>query len=428
MAYAIDDVTGLAGRGLLFDRTRLALRRLARSGGGVMALAVRLDRFGLINQSWGYDAGDLLLAQVARRLKFELRAGDTAGRLGGANLGVLCEDVRSDHAVVALAERTKEVIERPCVVDGRDVLLSASIGVALAGPDTVHPDALFSAAVSASALARRRGGGRWELFDPELRARARRQLETEQGLRQALERHQFRLQYQPIVDLHTGRASAVEALLRWEHPERGLVPPREFIPLAEETGLIVPIGRWVLQEATRAACAWGDDGMTVAVNVSPVQLADGFEDPVREALAPQDAVGLCIELTESALTEDTASTAETLRALKLLGAGLAIDDFGTGYSSLSHLKHLPLDALKLDRCFVAGLGSDGGDLAIAEAAIGLAHSFGISAIAEGIEDDEQLQLLRSLGCDAGQGFYLARPMDAEPLMRWLAGQPHWLRR
>jgi diguanylate cyclase (GGDEF)-like protein len=431
VAHGYDELTGLAGRRLLFDRLRLAVAHLGRRGGRVIVLAINLDRFGRINEVRGYRTGDLILAQLAAHLTPAVRATDTIARLGGDKFALVCEDVATDRAVVALAERIKAAFERPVAFAGQDIFLSPSIGIALTESGLSDPEALLSDAEAAMLQAQRRGGGRWELFDPAMRVRARRELETEQALRRALDGDQFLLHYQPIIDLNRGTVCGVEALLRWDCPGVGLVPPMRFIPLAEEIGLIVPIGRWVLREAGRVVRRWaaattGEAPFTMSVNVSAAQLSEDLVATVAEMVAQSGPPRIfTLELTESALMEDVERAIEVLTALRATGAGIAIDDFGTGYSSLSLLRQLPLDSLKVDRSFVTGIASSSGDRAIAEAMVGLAHSFGISAVAEGVETAEQLAVLRELGCDRGQGFYFARPMPALELERWLLRGPRW---
>ena len=421
--HGYDELTGLANRRLLFDRMRLALAHLGRRGGRVVVLAINLDRFGRLNEILGYRTGDLILVQLAAELAPMVRAGDTIARLGADKFALVCEDVTTDHAVIALADRVKNAFGRPLAVAGRDVFLSASIGIALATSPATDPETILGDAEAAMLESKRRGGGRWELFDPAIRVRARQELEIEQALRRALDGDEFRLHYQPIVDLATDRVVGVEALLRWDCPGLGYVPPLRFIPLAEEIGLIVPIGRWVLQEAGRMARRWAAEdpqSFSISVNVSAAQLNDDLLAVVRDVLRPGEApCPLCLELTESAVMQDVDHAVEALGALKAAGAALAIDDFGTGYSSLSLLKELPLDAVKIDRAFVAGIARGGADTAIAEAMVGLAHTFGITAVAEGVEEAEQVDVLRGLGCDRAQGFYFARPMEATELEGWL---------
>jgi diguanylate cyclase (GGDEF)-like protein len=429
--YGYDELTGLAGRRLLFDRLRVSLARLGRQGGRMAVLAVDLDRFGLINEVFGFGTGDVILTRTAAQLSSMVRASDTIARLGGDRFALVCEGVTTDHAVVALAERVKATFERPLRVAGEDIFLSASIGIALATGDT-HPDRLLRDAESAMHQAQRRGGGRWELFDPAIRVRAQRQLELEQALRRALDRQELLLHYQPIVDLRSGYVCGVEALLRWDAPGVGLVPPMRFIPLAEEIGLIGPIGRWVLAEAGRVLRRWendspGDAPFMMSANVSAAQLNDELAGLVGEIVyRAGPSRTFCLELTESALMEDVKRSVAVLTALRATGAGIAIDDFGTGYSSLSLLKQLPLDSLKIDRSFVSGIACDDGDRVLAEVMVGLADSFGVTSIAEGVERPDQLAVLRQIGCDRAQGFYFAKPMPGPELQDWLAQRPRWI--
>ena len=432
-----DHLTDLPNRTLFLDRLGQALARLNRSQTTLAVLFLDLDRFKVVNDSLGHHAGDRLLWAVADRLRGVLRPGDTAARLGGDEFTLLCEGLHSAAEAAMIAERVAEAIRRPFQVGATEVVISTSVGIAMAsGPDN-QPEALLRDADAAMYRAKERGKARYELFDDDMRRRAVERLDTENALRRALERDELQLAYQPDIDLRTGRITGVEALLRWHHPDRGIVLPTAFIGLAEETGLIVPIGAWVLEEACRKAAAWwnlvdpGDDDeeghwtpkLTMRVNISARQLShSGLSELVARALERTGAppAALCLEITESALMDDAESAARTLDELRSLGVRIAIDDFGTGYSSLSYLKRFPVDALKVDQSFISGLGDDPEDSAIVQAVINLAHSLGLDAVAEGVETTDQVIVLRELGCDGAQGFHFSPardPLIVERLLR-----------
>ena len=371
-----DGLTGLPNRVLLLDRVERALGRVERRGATVAVLFLDVDRFKYVNDSLGHEAGDRLLLEVSRRLVAGLRSDDTAARCGGDEFALVCEDIADEAHVVAIAERVCRELGAPFDLDGTGLHPSASIGIALAGPatGTLAEDLLRDAEV-AMYRAKERGKARFELFDEDLRDRSARRLTLENALHEALEAGELRVHYQPEICLREGRVIAVEALLRWQRTDGELSQPDEFIPLAEETGLVVPIGEWVLREAAWQAARWqrarGDGRpFTVWVNVAPLQLADpGFVDLVaailRETNVDQGALGL--EITERGLLHDAEAAISVLTQLRALGVRLAVDDFGTGYSSLSYLKRLPIDAVKVDRSFVHGLGSDPDDSAICAA-------------------------------------------------------------
>ena len=406
-----DALTGLPNRVLFLDRLKHALAGGRRQGAGALAVFfLDVDRFKYVNDSLGHDVGDAVLMEVAARLAGTLRPSDTVARFGGDEFTVLCEDVASDEEAEAIAQRIVDVFADPFLLAGGEVFLSTSVGLVVAdGGAGDPPEDLIRDADAAMYRAKERGKARWERYSAEMRAHAVARLETESALRRAVERGELRVHYQPAVDVARGDVVGFEALVRWQHPQRGLLEPRAFVPLAEETGLIVGIGAWVLREACATAASW-DDGATVAVNLSARQLAqpDVLEvvaDALRATgLAPER---LCLELTESAVLE--AGAAETLHRLKGLGVRLALDDFGTGWSSLAHLRAFPIDVLKLDRSFVSGLGREPMDAAIAAAVIALGHALGVRCVAEGVETADQLAVLERLGCDIGQGYLFAAP-------------------
>jgi diguanylate cyclase (GGDEF)-like protein len=410
-----DALTGLPNRSLALDRLEHALARAGRSASSVAVLFVDLDRFKLVNDSLGHGVGDELLIEVARRLTAGARSGDTVARLAGDEFVVICEDVEIRQALL-LADRLSAVLAEPLSLYGRDSVQTASIGVALSD-GTDRADELLRDADVAMYRAKEKGRSRIEVFDAAMRARMLQRIETEQALRRAIHAGELRVDYQPIFSLTTQRPTGVEALVRWQHPDGRLVPPDEFIPLAEETGLIVALGAWVLRQSCADVARWRRDhpalaDIGVAVNLSGRQFGDpGLVQMVTDVLAesglPPGAVTL--EITETVLMEEAEATIETLLSLKSLGVRLSVDDFGTGYSSLSYLRRFPVDALKIDRSFVQGLTMGTGDTAIVTAVIGLANALGLNVVAEGVEDAAQLRELSNLGCDAAQGYLLGRP-------------------
>jgi diguanylate cyclase (GGDEF)-like protein/PAS domain S-box-containing protein len=424
-----DPLTALPNRALFMDRLRHALVRLRRHSGAVAVLFVDLDRFKLVNDGMGHGVGDAVLLDAARRLSEAARAEDTVARFGGDEFTILCENV-SDEAARLVAQRVLDAFAAPFVHEGREFHLSASVGIRISDLASATPDSLLRDADLALYAAKEHGRARFEVFQSRSQMPGFDMLATEQALRLALRNGELCLHYQPEVDLASQRIVAVEALVRWQHPERGLVPPAEFIPAAEESGLIVPIGEWVLREACSQLAAWRsagtvDDDVRVAVNVSARQLSDpALPQTVTTALsdAGLDPRTLCLEITESAVIQDTDVALANLHAIKAQGVLIALDDFGVGFSSLSQIRDLPpVDVIKVDRSFTAGLGRSDSDSAVVTAVLSLARSLGLTAIAEGVETEDQLGLLRGLGCDVGQGFYFARPQAPEDVERMLTG-------
>jgi diguanylate cyclase (GGDEF)-like protein/PAS domain S-box-containing protein len=424
-----DPLTGLPNRVLFLDRLEHALERTERTGLQVAVLFLDLDRFKVVNDSLGHGAGDQLLMEVAQRLRTVVRPLDTVARFGGDEFTVLLEDVPDEGQATTIAERIGASISEPFDLSDSEVFVNTSIGIALGHGLAQSPEGLVRDADAAMYRAKERGRARYEVFDERVRATVVERLSMESALHRALARGEFQLHYQPEVDLRTGKVVAVEALLRWRHSERGLLRPGQFISVAEETGLIVPIGSWALREACYQAKRWRDQLRqkvidiggeplpmpTVWVNLSARQLAHpGLTDSVAEALAEShcDPGSICLEITESVLMGDAGSTSETLEALRDLGVRLGVDDFGTGYSSLVYLKRFPVDLLKIDRTFTDGLGREPDDTAIVTAVVGLAHSLGLTAVAEGVETADQVAALRTLGCDVGQGFFFSDPVPA----------------
>ena len=415
-----DDLTGLPNRTLFRDRLERALAHADRHNQQVAVLFLDLDNFKVINDSLGHHVGDQLLVEVANRLRDCLRGSDTVARLGGDEFTCLLEEIEQETEATMVAERIGRALAAPVRIAERDVFVSASIGLALNGRRG-DPDTLLRSADMAMYQSKASGKARHSIFDAGMKRRAVERLELETDLRQALDLHQFRVHYQPIHLLSDGRLAEVEALVRWQRPGYGLVAPLSFIPVAEETGLIVPIGRWVLHEACAQAKAWHTEFPTLpplimSVNLSARQFQDAeLLNDIEEALeiSGLDPRALKLEVTESVAMRDIEASVAKMQALKALGIQLAIDDFGTGYSSLGYLKRFPVDALKIDRSFVEGLGSDVQDTAIVQSVVTLARTLNLSVIGEGIESEAQAAHLRALGCDRGQGYLFAMPQPAD---------------
>jgi diguanylate cyclase (GGDEF)-like protein/PAS domain S-box-containing protein len=419
---AVHDVlTGLANRTMVLDRLERALARAKRSPAPIAVLVVDLDRFKVVNDAHGREVGDELLQDVGRRLVTAAGDSGTVGRLGADEFVVVCEGVIDEMDASVTAEWIMAAIGDPFPVGRGELYITASVGIALSGPDS-RPDELLRDAAAAVNRAKERGGARHELFDERIRGWSLVRLETEGALRRAMERAELRLFYQPELDLRTGACVGVEALMRWQHPTRGLLQPCEFIPLAEETGLIIRLGRWALMETCRQAAAWRQAGVqvgTVSVNLSARQFSrPDLVSDVRDALTRSrlDPAGLCLELTESALMEDADAAVAVLQELRAIGVRLSIDDFGTGYSSLLYLRRYPVDFIKVDRTFVAGLDDDAHDEAIVSGVIGLGHAFGLEVVAEGVETANQAAILRRMGCDIGQGYLWSPAVPPDELV------------
>jgi diguanylate cyclase (GGDEF)-like protein/PAS domain S-box-containing protein len=424
-----DALTGLPNRRLFLDRVRGALTRLLRHPNPLTVLFVDLDRFKLVNDTLGHAIGDEILVQAGRRLERALRAQDTVARFGGDEFTILCEGADA-HEAQRLGARILDVLAEPFEHDGREFQLSASVGARVTDSPHVAAEVVIQEADRALYLAKQKGGARVELFHSDVRAGGADPLATEHALRHAIGNGELRLHYQPEVDLVSGGIVALEALVRWQHPERGLLGPLEFVPLAEQSGLILRVGQWVLHEACAQLASWraagiADEAMHVAVNVSPRQLADpGLSAAVAAALDTSglDPRALCIEITENALAAEPEITLANLQAIHSLGVGVALDDFGVGFSSLSRIRELPsLDVLKIDRSFVAGMRASASDAAVVRAAVSLGAHLGLTVVAEGIEEREQQAELQAVGCDVGQGFLFSRPQPPDYISALLSG-------
>jgi diguanylate cyclase (GGDEF)-like protein len=422
-----DPLTELPNRTLFVDRVEQAVARAERSERPVAVLFLDLDRFKVVNDSLGHRAGDELLVAAAQRLRTVVRPADTVARFGGDEFVVLCEEVDETRVAVDVARRIVAALEEPFVLGGREVFVSASVGICMATDTRSTPDDLLRNADTAMFRAKGRGGARVAMFDDAMQAWAEGRFETEVALRRAVERGELRVHYQPVVHLDSADIVALEALVRWERPGMGLVSPGEFIPIAEETGLIVPLGTWVLEEACRQVAAWQHLGprgtLGVTVNMSGRQLVQpDVVEVVRTALARAqlDPGLLTLEITESVLLDDDAHAIDVLGALKDLGVRLAIDDFGTGYSSLTYLRHFPFDVVKVDQSFVHNLGTNVEDSTIVAAVIALSKALGLRVVAEGIETAEHLAALVNLDCDYAQGYFFSRPMPADRTVALLA--------
>jgi len=422
-----DSLTGLANRLLLRDRLEHALAQARRSGDVISVLFCDLDNFKIINDTLGHEAGDQILTQVAERLRANVRDGDTVARLGGDEFAIICESATSNDGEDT-AKRVLDALRQPFAIDKRDTFVSVSIGSADNKADALDADELLRRADIAMYVAKTQGRDRYQAFRPHMQTEVLKRHALHGDLRRALDNGELTVHYQPLVDLETGEIQSFEALLRWRHPDRGAVEPVEFIPIAEETGLIMPIGRFVLSEACRQGARWhaaGSTDISIGVNVAAQQIIDpDFMGDVTDALEATgfDPHYLTVELTESTLLTNTPLVSARLRELKQLGVRIAIDDFGTGYSSLAYLRDFPVDYLKIDRTFVAELTGERSQegRTMIDTIIALSHNLNLTVVAEGIEQDSQRDQLRASGCNSGQGFLYAHALSAEEATELLA--------
>jgi len=417
-----DALTGLPNRALLNDRLAHALAVAARERASLALFLMDLDRFKEVNDTLGHDAGDVLLREVGRRVQSALRASDTVARLGGDEFAMLLPGADAASATEAARKILSALVE-PVTLHEQVVIVGGSVGIALY-PDHGENAAALLRHADVAMYAVKRGGGGYAVYNPDHDRHTPRRLTLIGALPRAIARDELRLHYQPMIDVTGRRVRMVEALARWQHPELGLLPPEQFIPLAEQTGLIVPLTRWVLDTAVRQVRAWRDDGLDlgVAVNLSARTLRDPELSAAIAGLLQAHGVPadkLRVELTESMVTADPPTAMEVLTRLSQLGVRVAIDDFGTGYSSLTHLKRLPIDEIKIDRSFVTNMTTDSDDATIVASTIGLGHSLGLRFVAEGVEDERTWQALEALNCDGAQGFYVSHALPADELARWL---------
>ena len=423
-----DPLTALPNRSLLMNRIEHAIEQAQRGDHSITLLFIDLDRFKLVNDSLGHAAGDELLLVVTRRIAGCVRPGDTLARLGGDEFVLLLSNAISAVALARLTHRVAQVVAKPILVADREVLVTCSLGYSVYPQDGLDGVTLLKRADAAMYSAKEGGGNRIRRYSPDLRLRPDERLELQTQLKQALQRSEFVLHYQPQIEIASGRIIGVEALVRWQHPVRGLVPPMQFIPLAEESGLIEPLGEWVLRTACAQAAAWQRDGMPplrMGINISARQfLNPALESMVARALADHGlAPGqLEIEITESLSMKNPEETIRILTNFNALGIGIAIDDFGTGYSNLAYLRRFPVHRIKLDRTFVSELGSPSCSHAIVEAIVAMAHKLDLEVIAEGVETVEQRDQLLRYGCDELQGYWFSRPVDAQACKSLLRAQ------
>ncbi len=415
-----DPLTGLANRALLSSQLETELRHARRLGNRVSVLELDLDRFKAVNDTLGHTAGDLLLCQVAARLTACVREEDLVSRPGGDEFTIVATRTADDHAIASLAQRLVDSLAEPFELQGHEVFVTGSVGVAVSDQGIETPEELLRDADAAMYRAKELGGACYEVFDAALRDRLIERMEIEADLRHALERDELLLHYQPLIALDDDRVIGFEALIRWQHPERGMMRPDQFIPIAEETGLVVPLGSWVLRAVCEQLTRW-PESIHVSANVSPLQVKPQLVDEVAELIARHDIAPrrLVLEITESLVLDP--DTKPIVARLRELGVQLALDDFGTGYSSLGSLQRFPLDVLKLDRTLISSMTEDGGS-AVVRAAIELGRALGVSVIAEGVEGHTQLRALRALGCRIGQGYLFARPMPASEAEAVLAAE------
>ncbi|ERT07328.1 diguanylate cyclase domain protein [Lyngbya aestuarii BL J] len=430
----LDPLTGLANRSLFLQRLQQSIDRSGQHPDYLFAvLLLDLDRFKLINDSLGHQAGDQLLTTIGQRLESCIRPTDMVARLGGDQFVILLDQVRDLLKVSQVAERIQQYLNKPLNLKNQEVFISASLGVVLSSPSYDHPEDMIRDADTALHQAKAGGKACYMVFDQTMHRHALERLQLENDLRRAIDDHQLQVYYQPIIATDTGRITGFEALLRWQHPERGMIPPNYFIPIAEETGLIQVIGQWVLREACQRAKLWQltfpqSPSLFMSVNLSIHQLTyPNLVEIIADILTETgcDPRYLKLEITESAIAQKAETVIPILEQLTALGIQLCIDDFGTGYSSLSRLYYFPITTLKVDRSFVAAITQSNGTAKIASAIINLAHSLGLEVIAEGVETEQQLAILRSWGCQLAQGYHWAKPENSQDTEALLASSPCW---
>lgn len=420
-----DELTGLPNRSLYNDRLSQAMIEARRQGRYVGVMLLDIDHFKMVNDTMGHDAGDELLRDIGKRLSVCLRDSDTVSRFGGDEFGLVLADMADPRDAIFVAQKMLDSFAPPFFVGGRELFVGPSFGITIYPVDSNDPDGLVKNADSAMYHAKAQGRNNFQFYSAELTARAQSRLDMETSLRRALERREFLLHYQPKFSLETGAMTGVEALIRWQHPALGMVSPQDFIGIAEESGLILPIGEWVLLAACQQVKGWHDEGFAqvkLAVNLSTKQFRQSrLKETLAVVLAETgfDPRNLEFEITESVLMENTTAVSEVLAELKAMGISISVDDFGTGYSSLSYLKRFPIDALKIDRSFVRDIPADHDDAAIVRAIIAMSRSLRMKVIAEGVETEEQQQFLRAEGCDEIQGYLSGRPVPPEEFLRML---------
>ena len=420
-----DVLTSLPNRVLFYDRLKQAIAHAKRNHWVVGVMFIDVDRFKNVNDTMGHAVGDRLLQQVSERLKGTVRSGDTVGRLGGDEFAVVLSNLGSAQDANLVAQKMMACFAEPFRLEGTDVYVTASIGITLYPDDSTEQDILIRNADAAMYKAKEIGRDSYQFYTPEMNTRALESLGMESSLRRALDRGEYLLHYQPKVGIVNGEITGLEALIRWRHPDRGLVSPGEFMPVLEETGLIVQVGQWVLNAVCRQIKEWESTGVQpvpVAVNLSARQFTSkDLGNTIKRILEEHqlDPALIELEITESSLMVNTEEAVRTLEYLSSLGVSISIDDFGTGYSSLSYLKRFPLDSLKIDRSFIRDVTTDGDDATITRAVISMAHSLGLKVIAEGVETERQLAFLTEYGCDQIQGYFFSRPLPADDCSMWL---------
>ncbi len=428
LAANYDSLTQLPNRTLFMERLSHALSRGRRDKSQVAVLFVDLDRFKKVNDTLGHNAGDKLLQEAARRLTACMRETDTVARFGGDEFTVILPDLKDAQKSKLVARKILECLAEPYVIDGAEIFVTGTFGITVFPDDGEDAETLLKNADTAMYKGKEDGRNTFRYFTAKMNAEALEYLELENALRHAIEHEQFILHYQPIIDLKTGRVASVEALLRWNHLQRGLVAPSKFIHLAEETGMIVPIGEWVFRTACEQAEAWRKIGLSplhVSINLSARQSRDAaFKDMIIRVLKETgvDPKSITLEITESLFMEDEDNALTILREFRDMGINLSLDDFGTGYSSVSYLKRLPVNILKIDRSFIVDIGKDRESRGLVEAIIAMAHSQNMKVIAEGAETEEQVEFLRSRQCDEVQGFYFSQPLPAEEFAAYMGMQ------